>query len=408
MYFRRVYKKNIKLNLKHAITRHDKRDLLTKYMKKIILLFVLALGLTSCSNDSQDDNSQPEVVYADVKPTQSKYKAYYGAKITKSTGQASKTAEVGSGTETIKPVSVIFYPRTQTIGFSNIFDNSTVEYKVTNIVKEALKTIYSFQINNVAYTCTISAKTDSTAANVVISFSGGSYKFDISESSQNKIAKLVSKVIYTSKNVSDLDYVVEYTYADTLLIKSIRNYKDQVTLKPSVLTTDYKYDGSRLIEKTVTNDNGNYTKISYEYENNFITKATSVSSTNQVRIYIYEYDNQGRLSKAFGKTGTGTSFFDIITYTYEKNKLTSVVTDSAQSFRDTEVSIYESDRKPFLISQELILNPFLYMNFTHSGYTDMNGEYSVYWDRTFEYTPDGYLTKMLSEDDSMTYEYIEE
>src|SRR5690606_11792022 len=144
----------------------------------------------------------------------------------------------------------------------------------------------SFQINNVAYTCTISAKTDSTAANVVISFSGGSYKFDISESSQNKIAKLVSKVIYTSKNVSDLDYVVEYTYADTLLIKSIRNYKDQVTLKPSVLTTDYKYDGSRLIEKTVTNDNGNYTKISYEYENNFITKATSVSSTNQVRIYI--------------------------------------------------------------------------------------------------------------------------
>ncbi len=377
-------------------------------MKKIILLFVLVLGLTSCSNDSQEDNSVPEVVYADVKPTQSKYKAYYGAKLIKSAGQTSKTTEVVSGTETVKPVSAIFYPRTQTIAFSNIFDNSTVEYKVTAIVRETVKTVYSFQINNVTYSCTVLEKTDSSPTNIVISFSGGSYKFDVTEATQNKIAKLVSKVIYTAKYVSDLDYVTKYTYTDTLLKQSIRNYKDQITLQPSVLTTDYKYDGSKLIERMSTRDDGSFTKMTYEYTGNLITKATSVSNNNQIRIYTYEYDNQGRLSKAYSKTGTGTSFFEIITYTYEKNKITSIITDSAKSFYDTEVGIYESDRKPFLISQDQILNPYLYINFTNSSYTDVNGNYHLYWDRTFEYTNDGYCIKMLNENDSMTYEYIEE
>jgi len=379
-------------------------------MNKIILLFVLALGLTSCSNDdSQGDNPSPEVVYADVKPTQSKYKAYYGAKLIKYVGQTSKTSEAVSGTETVKPVSVIFYPRTQTITFSNIFDNSTVEYKVTAIVKETSKTIYSFQINNVAYTCTVSEKTDSSAANVVISFSGGSYKFDISESNQNKIAKLVSKVAYTAKNDSTLDYVIKYTYNDTLLKQSIRNYTDQITLQPAIRVTDYKYDGSRLIEKTFTKDGVLLSKTTYEYENNFITKETSVSNNNKVIIHTYEYDNEGRLSKAYGKTGTGTGFYEITTYAYEKNKMTSVVTDSAKSFHITEVSIYESNRKPFLISQDLILDPFLYVNFTHSGFTDMmDGLYHLYWDKTYEYTNDGYCIKELEEDALKEYEYIEE
>ena len=37
-------------------------------LKKIILLFILAVGLTSCSSDSNDDNNETEITYADVKP----------------------------------------------------------------------------------------------------------------------------------------------------------------------------------------------------------------------------------------------------------------------------------------------------------------------------------------------------
>lgn len=379
-------------------------------LKKLLLLLVLILGLTSCSNDTSEDNNSTEVVYADVKPNQSKYKAFYGQKLSKNLSVASRSSAVNpGGAESIKPVSVIFYPLTQTISFSNIFDNTTVEYKVTDVVVNGeVSVIYNFKIKEVSFSCTITNKTDSTAANAVITFAGGFYKFDITESDKKRIAKLVSKVTYTAKYVSDLNYTIKYTYADTLLVKLVRNYRNQNTLKDEVLVSDYTYDGGKLIKRTtkITDDPILYT-TTYEYTNNLITKVIASAGDNKPSVRTYQYDEQGRL--IFAKYASTL----IMNYTYEKNKLTTTYTDSGNTYLETETSIYESDKKPFLISQDLILDPFLYLDIPESTLIDNDGISHKIYDYKFEYSPEGLFIKKMSMDgsdvlDTLVREYIEE
>lgn len=384
-------------------------------LKKNILLFILAVGLTSCSSDSNDDNNETEITYADVKPTQTKYKAYYGQKVVKNSGSiASKSTESGSGVETVKPVSVVFYPRTQTISFSNIFDNKTLEYKVTKITTNTgVSVIYDFMINETTFTCTISEKTNSTPANVVITFAGGFYKFDITDSAKKNIAKLVSKLTYTAKYAPELNYTLKYIYKDTLLVQLVRNYFDRNTLKELISITDYTYDRGKLVGRTSRMEDGTIlANYSFEYENNLITKMNTIVDGKVVKKITYEYDKQGRVSTAYYGNASG-NISTIISYTFEKNKMTTIYTDPAGSYRDVEVSVYESDRKPFLISQDQILEPFIYLKFTQSVITDNNGMPIPYPDNVFEYSADGLLIKETEVDngDQLSFkvlEYIEE
>lgn len=361
--------------------------------KKWMLVLVLILGLASCSSDDAQEENSPEVVYADVKPTQTKYKAFYGQKLTKNlTSATSRSAETSPNTEMIKPVSVIFYPRTQTISFSNIFDNKTVEYKVTAITNNTgVSVIYNFKINETTFTCTITEKTASTPANVVITFTGGFYKFDLTDSAKKNIAKLVSKVTMTAQYAPENNYTINYTYSDTLLIQSVRNSFDE-NLQPLVSITDYTYDGGKLVGRISRKDGTIVGNNSFEYENNLITKKNTIVDGKAIKINSYEYDKQGRVitTNYWNISGALSS---IISYTFEKNKMTTVYTNPSGSYRDVEVSTYESDRKPFLISQDQILEPFIYLNFTQSVITTKEGQSIDYGDNYFEYSEDGLLIK---------------
>jgi hypothetical protein len=382
--------------------------------KKWMLVLVLILGLTSCSSDDAQEDNSPEVVYADVKPTQTKYKAFYGQKLTKNlTSGTARSAETSPNDEMIKPVSVIFYPRTQTISFSNIFDNKTVEYKVTTITNNTgVSVIYNFKINETTFTCTITEKTTSTPANVVITFTGGFYKFEITDAAKKNIAKLVSKVIYTTKYVPELNYTITYTYSDTLLTQLVRNSFDQ-SLQPVVTITDYTYDGDKLVGRTSRRKDGTIVgNYGFEYENNLITKMNTIVDGKVTKSNTYEYDKQGRVITAYIRNSNG-SISTIISYTFEKNKMTTIYTDPAGSYRDVEVSTYDSDRKPFLISQDQILEPFIYLNFTQSIVTGNEGIPIPYPDNIFEYSTDGLLVKTTEMDagDPLSVrirEYIEE
>jgi hypothetical protein len=93
--------------------------------------------------------------------------------------------------------------------------------------------------------------------------------------------------------------------------------------------------------------------------------------------------------------------------------MTTIYTDPAGSYRDVEVSIYESDRKPYLISQDQILEPFTYLNFTQSVVTTKEGESIDYGDSSFEYSTDGLLIKKTEIYDGdplsiLVREYVEE
>jgi hypothetical protein len=384
-------------------------------LKKIILLFILTVGLTSCSDDSNGDNdNETEITYADVKPTQTKYKAYYGQKLTKnSTSVTSRSFETSPDAEMNKPVSAIFYPRTQTISFSNIFDNKTVEYKVTSItINEGVSVVYSFEINGSTFKCTIEEKTNLNIANVIINFAGGYYKFEITDSAKKNIAKLVSKVTYTAKYQPTISYTIKYTYADTLLMQSVRNSYDAQALKDVIRINDYSYDGAKLIKKVSKKDGIIVSTITYEYENNLITKETIVTQDNIKRINTFEYDNLGRIITVNYFNSTGANF-NSRNYTFEKNKLTTIYTDSQDSYRDVEVSTYESDRMPFLISQDEILDPFLYLGITKSISTSREGEVQYFGDFSYEYSADGLLikrTEILDGDQVTTLvrEYVEE
>jgi len=384
-------------------------------LKKIILLFILTVGLTSCSNDSNDNNeNQTEITYADVKPTQTKYKAYYGQKLTKnSTSVTSRSFETSPDAEMNKPVSAIFYPRTQTISFSNIFDNKTVEYKVTSItINEGVSVVYSFEINGSTFKCTIEEKTNLNIANVIINFAGGYYKFEITDSDKKNIAKLVSKVTVTTKYAPQNNYTVKYIYADTLLKQSVRNYFDQ-NMQALVTITDFTYDGGKLVGRTSKKEDGTILgNYSFEYENNLIVKKNNIVNGKPIKASTYEYDKEGRVVTAYFWNSSG-NIASTISYTFEKNKMTTIYTDPAGSYRDVEVSIYESDRKPYLISQDQILEPFTYLNFTQSVVTTKEGESIDYGDSSFEYSTDGLLIKKTEIYDGdplsiLVREYVEE
>lgn len=383
-------------------------------LKKIILLFILTVGLTSCSNDSNDDNdNQTEITYADVKPTQTKYKAYYGQKLTKnSTSVTSRSSETSPGTEMNKPVSAIFYPRTQTISFSNIFDNKTVEYKVTSITINEGVSVYNFNMNGAILACTITEKTNSNTANVVINFTGGFYKFEITDFGKKNIAKLVSNVTFTAKYVPVNNYTLKYTYADTLLIKAVRNYFDQ-NLQPVINITDYTYDAGKLVGRISKKGDGTIVgNYSYDYENNLIVKKNNIVNGKAIKSNTYEYDTQGRVVKAYYWNSSG-NIASILSYTYEKNKMTTIYTDPAGSYRNVEVSIYESDRKPFLISQDQILDPFIYLNITQSVVTTQEGQSIDYGDFSYDYSSEGLLLKRteFEKGDALSVvirEYVEE
>ena len=393
-----------------------KNGLIKKNLKlrKIILLFILTVGLTSCSNDSNDDNdNQTEITYADVKPTQTKYKAYYGQKLTKSsTSVTSRSSETSPGTEMNKPVSAIFYPRTQTISFSNIFDNKTVEYKVMSITINEGVSVYNFNMNGATLACTITEKTNSNTANVVINFTGGYYKFEITDSAKKNIAKLLSKVTVTTKYVPKNNYTVKYIYSDTLLIQCVRNYFDQ-NMQPLVAITDFTYDGGKLVGKTSKKEDGTILgNYSFEYENNLIVKKNNIVNGKAIKASTYEYDKQGRVITAYFWNSSG-NIATIISYTFEKDKMTTIYTDPAGSYRNVEVSIYESDRKPYLISQDQILDPFAYLNFTQSVVTTREGESMDHGDSDFEYSTDGLLIKKTEIYDGdplsvLVREYVEE
>ncbi|SNR72348.1 hypothetical protein [Flavobacterium sp. ov086] len=387
--------------------------------KKGMLLLLLILGMASCTNDSQDGNTKPEIVYADVKPTQAKYKAFYGERIVKikSTGRPNNADPTPQPIpDIVKPVSVIYYPLTQTISFSNIFENTRVEYKVTGIVvNKGISVIYSFKIGETVYTCKITEKTFISPATVTVYFAGGSYQFDVTNSEKMKIAKLLSKQTNTSAANSKRNFTIQYTYADTLLVKSVRNYFDSKTGVAAVQVSDYVYNAGKIASKTISNGEGSILKkVAYEYTNNLITKATTTNAAGNVTaIDTYEYDTQGRVITIHYGDSSGTIFDMIRHHIYEKNKMTTIYTDDKESFYDTEISVYNSDRKPYLISQDEILDPFYYLDITTTSITHEDGTVSGFPENSYEYSADGLLIKVLhkidvSNPDVLIREYDEE
>jgi len=376
-------------------------------MKKIILLFVLALGIASCSSDTPTPPEETPT-YADTKPTQTKYKAYYGEKLTKSSGSA-KSAETGSGTETVKPISVIVYPLTKTISFSNIFENTTFQYAILNTEYSGSAIIYTFKINETTYTCKITEKTLSAPASVVISSGSVSYSFTVTEIDKKKIKKLLIKEVATSPNVVSA-YSREYFYSDTLVRSMVFRYKDPNTLAEVVRDIKYNYNGSKLESRETADKNGVLiSKVTYQYTNNLIMKAVFTNADGKVTsITKYEYDGFGRITGIFAGNSTETNY-DLIRYhSYEKNKLLTVYTNSKETFRDTEVSIYDETRKLFMVTQDKSLDPFISLPITATTYTNTEGQLTKYPDRSYEFSDDGYVLKTVSEADTTIYSYREE
>lgn len=377
-------------------------------LKKITLLFLLMVGLSSCSNDSQDKETTPEVSYADVKPTQTKYRAYYGEKLTKLTSIASKNAELGSGLETIKPVSVIYYPRTHTIAFSNIFDNTTVEYAITSADYLNDSTIYSFKVNGVTYTCTITLN-DSKAISVVITSANATYSFAISLAETKKLATLLVKDVTVSPNIAS-NSTREYIYIDTLINASIYRYKDPNTLEDLIRYSNYQYDGAKLKTKETANQDGVVTGLStFTYANDLIVKATNTNTEGTVTGYtLYEYDSNKRISAI--KYANATMVVNLARYyTYpKKNTLNVVYTGLNDKLLETEVCTYDDQRKNFLYSQDQALEPFLFLPITSSVSTTAEGEVYSYPNISYEYSDKGLLVKTVSGNTVKTFEYKKE
>lgn len=375
-------------------------------LKKIILLFVLIAGLTSCSNDSQESN-ETEVTYADVKPTQTKYKAYFGEKLVK-VNNASKSIETSLGTEMTRPVSVIYYPRTKTISFSNIFDTTTVEYQVTTIENNRIFIIYSFKINGVTATCKITFE-NSKAKSVVVTLGSEVYNFTVSLSESKKLAKLLIKNSNISPNPVD-NYTKEYIYMDTLVTNAIYRYTDQKTLKDVVRYYEYLYDGSKLKVKNTIDENGNVlSKTTYTYTDNLITKAATTNAEGKLTgTTLHEYNSNNKVS-AIKYFNSKMEFILARYYTYAKNTLTVKYTDMNDELTLTEVCTYDDERKIFIYSQDQLIDPFLHLRIIGSVLTYVDGETYTYLDTSFEYSSDGLLTKSITEDNVIqTFEYEEE
>ncbi|RZJ55897.1 MAG: hypothetical protein EOO44_01630 [Flavobacterium sp.] len=371
-------------------------------MKKITLLLLLFVGLTSCSNDSSENNEPEEVTYADVKPTQTKYKVYYGGQFTKSENIILKSAETNPETEIVRPISVIFYPRTQTISFSNIFDTKTVIYPVYSIIYHVgVGVIYNIKVNDVIYTCQVDDATDSKPASIIITFEKNIYRFKASSSEKKNIVKLLFRDTHTVLEDIRKNIIREYFYNDTLVGLAVKRYRDPVTYENLVINTYYRYDKGRLTGKELLDkDRVLFGKITYDYENNQIVKATYLDASGTVtNINKYEYDANGRISAAYYGNSTATNF-NIRNYTYEKNKMTTVYTDSNGTYRDTEVSTYNSDSKLFFYSQDQILDPFDYLSISQSIITKSNGEVIIFPYHFYEYSNDGLLVKVIGYDPS--------
>lgn len=375
-------------------------------MKKIILLFIFTLSLCSCASDSAADEP---ITYADTKPTQSKYKAFYGESLTKSTSITSGSVE--TAVTTLKPISVIIYPLTNTISFSNIFDTTTVEYPITTKGEIGSKRIYGFKMNGVTYHCTIIEETESTAmSTILITIENENYNFNVTKIEKKRISKLLTKEVQTSPNIKN-NYSKEYQYVDTLLLVVTHRYKNPNTLEDLTRFNIYNYKGSKLISKEILDSNSILTtKVKYNYENDLIVKAifTDVAD-KQTSVTKYQYDALGRITGIFMGGNTAETNFSLIRYhTYEKNKLLTVFTDSKGTDTETEVSIYDEERKLISLTPDQKLDPFLSLPITKTTYTNSDGQVFVYPGRTFEFSNEGYLLKMLSEDNVTEYFYTEE
>lgn len=376
-------------------------------LKKIILLFVLMAGLVSCSSDSED-NKEPEVTYADVKPTQTKYKAYYGQKLVKTGGVTSKSTETSPGSEIIKPISVIYYPRTYTLSFSNIFDVTTVEYPVSVIANNLENIIYTFNAKGVKGTFKINIK-DLKPVNAVVTFENVVYTFDITVAESKNLAKLLVKDVNTSPNPAS-NFSREHIYVDTLLISSTYRYKDPNTLEDIVRYTEYLYDGAKLKGKNTIDENGVIlSKMMYTYTNNLISKATITKpdGVTITGITLYEYDSNKRISAV--KFANSQMIVNLARYyTYSKNTMNVKYTGKNDEVIENEVCTFDDQRKNFFYSQDQYLEPFSYLPITHTVSTTVDGQVYTYPDTSYEYSSDGLLIKSVSENDIRTREYREE
>ena len=373
-------------------------------LKKWMFFLVLAISLTSCSSDE----SQEEVVeviepikdnepsYADIKPTQTRYKAFYGEKLLKLT-LTSKSTETSEGAEP-RPVSIIFYPKTRTISFSNIFDNKTVEYAVTEIENSKDSVIYKFTVDGVASFSTLRYETSSAPAIASVTIGRIYYQFVITNSEKKNMKYLLINEKYTSKESTTWNYTINYTYADTNLVRSVRKGSDLNTLEKLIITNDFIYNNEGKLVNKLWDENGALkTKTTYEYTNNLITKTIVTDSIGELRhINKFEYNKEGKISSAY--YGNGKVDINLIQhYTYEKNKLTTIsqYKNLQGDYYDTEVAIYEDERKPYLISQDRVLNPSIYLNFTKSTITEKDGTVSYDTDTTYEYSPEGLMIKAI-------------
>ncbi|OXA85483.1 hypothetical protein SAMN06265346_10538 [Flavobacterium hercynium] len=361
-----------------------------------MFFLVLVLGLTSCSNDKQEET--PKVSYADIKPTQSKYKAFYGEKLFKVFGPlTSKSSESDPNAETKKPVSVIFYPNTKTISFSNIFDNKTVEYAVTDIVDNETSLTYKFEINAVKYTCTIANKTSLSPTIVTVTFLGGYYKFDVTDSEKKNIKYLLVKETYTSIRDSTKNQIMHYTYADTNLIRVVTHLIHPTLLIRLTSINNYIYnEEKKLVTIVMTNESGVFKrKISYEYLNNLIVKETTEDSTGKViAVATYGYNSEGKVSLASFADYEG-NINSQRHYSYEKNKITTKFFDHNKEYSSTQILTYDIQRKPYLISQERVLDPSTNLNFTSLTIISINGDVFFKDDYVYEYSPEGLHLKTL-------------
>lgn len=386
-------------------------------VKNWIVLFVIVLGFASCdSSPSEKEDGEKEIVLADIRPTQTKYKAYYGTKLTKVTSALSSNSK-DVVVETSKPVSVIFYPRTHTITLSNVFDNTTVECGSSWSYYDSQNPDYKTHhivVNGIGYWLDIIEKTETSPAAVRITSKVGYYQFEIADAQEQNIKSLLSYQKQTSLNKAS-NYSVEYFYLDTTLVQSVRRGFNPQTLDTVVYITDYSYYDGKLMGKRLADEKvGVISNTTYKYENNLITKATIVDANQVVtNINTFKYDSSGRLTDAYYGNSTGTVFSSIRHYTYETNKLLITYTNSAETFKDTEVAVYDSSRKPFLIAEDDILDPLQYLHITKTTITSKDGIIQNFPESEYQYSGKGFLIKVTenngkTEPDVRTFNYKEE
>jgi YD repeat-containing protein len=137
-------------------------------------------------------------------------------------------------------------------------------------------------------------------------------------------------ILFSSCSKEDDILIDDETSVPTLCVKRIVDYNQMKYVY------DYEYDGTKLVEQTVTRIYDNDTIVTseseYIYQSNLIT--TSIINTGgTVRYYDFEYDNQGRVTKQFTD--------NTLTYTY--NYLGYLVEQYDSSGNLLREQTYDSD-----------------------------------------------------------------